>query len=1305
MAVTTFDGQFSFKQDSLARLGKRETSKMNADQYAAFQNSPFMQGVRKTEDLCWTFTCDRDEKRKKTDPSFKPVDDDFSAPKAHEFDRCINYYKVLGIDEFSTLEEVKKAYKKLSLVYHPDKTSGLSTEQKEEYAAIFIELKNAYLTLGDNPTRRQYDRERDRDKASFEVNGFKPKTRAQFDASEVLKKLQEMQKPPGKHIDVPMAVKLEKFFYGGHKGIRRSRRVKDFGGLKDEIRVYRVDIPRGATEPHDVTFRSGGDHHEDTRPDTLCFKMSSKPHAVVERQGQDLLVRSRIGLGQNVQHEPMLWVETASVAGRHLLLWGKNPFYHNTASGQGDLRVQVKGEGLTTAGSLHFVCRAGVTNVAPVRSSAKPAAVAAADQVVVTVKHMQTEGKLHLRVGKTSTIAEIRSKIMDVVGLPRSATVRMLQHFSGGYTPFSERQQLGSIRSLNCAGTAWHGPDFSPSRSKQFLLDVVASSEKSSFQAKLAAASKTSPGQSEVWVALSDILPEYGFEPTAAAAKEKVSLALQQVQEISGSEGLIERVRTLQGLTAASAKGLAKNGLNGHARGTTGKAVGRTVRDFLHMHGLGPPDGWKGSSTASTATAAAGLKHGHGGLCDAPAMLRRQARREQGDPTCEVVLEPLGEPMVLFTKPTCTVTFYTNLGQARSRSGPRSLAPLPTYAISISSPPCAKKKAQPEWQYLKESLVPLLKMTAFHMFKACRKILPRSLANAPAPPPPGDGRQAAEPLAMPWKGLGDEAFKRGDFYTGASFYTRCLEDRPETDDCKAEAAVLSNRSACWAKVGQFQASKEDAQRALELYPNWGRAWSRIGLANLKMGQGKEALEAYRKAVAFDPSSSNVDALASVAHQLHSADTDLAHKEKEEGNMAMRSNEFGLAAAHYTAGLAMVPAEVKASVPDGVPPEDEHALLRSVLFSNRASAFSQLKNWRQASSDAEKAVEKKSDFVKARTRFGTALLACGQVEKAYVQFAHALKLESNNVAALKGRQACISLLPLWRTVPARQRFRERFGVDLWRPKGTTKVYVISDVHFDHKCNEEWAHRIDDFDFQEDVLIVAGNLCDTRNALVRALTTLKAKFRRVFYVPGNHELWLNPTEATKYPDSLAKLLGIMETCDELGVDCFPSAVCEDIFVVPLLSWYTAEFDEKDPFPDPNANFDHQCRWPLDPDAQVWKYMLKLNEAHLQHPYHGNVITFSHFLPSKSLPFAAFGRAAKAMGCEDLNDQVRSIRLRNRVHVYGHSSRHFSQFEDGILYVNHFHGTEGGQAERSPLFLVHDGKAIVKREVEIYSGPMRL
>jgi hypothetical protein len=200
-------------------------------------------------------------------------------------------------------------------------------------------------------------------------------------------------------------------------------------------------------------------------------------------------------------------------------------------------------------------------------------------------------------------------------------------------------------------------------------------------------------------------------------------------------------------------------------------------------------------------------------------------------------------------------------------------------------------------------------------------------------------------------------------------------------------------------------------------------------------------------------------------------------------------------------------------------------------------------------------------------------------------------------------------------------------------------------------------------------------------------------------------LNPSEIDKCPDSLAKLLVIMETCDELGVDCFPSAISEDVFIVPMLSWYTAEFDDKDPFPDPNAQFDQQCKWPIDPETQVWKYMLKLNEAHLRKPYHGTVITFSHFLPSRNLPFTPHGRAVKAMGCEDLNEQVKGLKLRNRVHVYGHSHRHHCAYDEGIMYVNHHHGLEGGREERAPLFMIHDGKAIVKKEHDIYSGPIRL
>lgn len=62
-------------------------------------------------------------------------------------------YQILSVSETATQDEIKKAYRKLALKYHPDKNPT-----DKEYAEIkFKELSNAYDILSDATKRKQYD--------------------------------------------------------------------------------------------------------------------------------------------------------------------------------------------------------------------------------------------------------------------------------------------------------------------------------------------------------------------------------------------------------------------------------------------------------------------------------------------------------------------------------------------------------------------------------------------------------------------------------------------------------------------------------------------------------------------------------------------------------------------------------------------------------------------------------------------------------------------------------------------------------------------------------------------------------------------------------------------------------------------------------------------------------------------------------------------------------------------------------------------------------------------------------------------
>lgn len=63
-----------------------------------------------------------------------------------------DYYKVLGVERSATQDQIKKAYRKLAVKYHPDKNPGDKAAEEK-----FKEISEAYQVLGNEESRKKYD--------------------------------------------------------------------------------------------------------------------------------------------------------------------------------------------------------------------------------------------------------------------------------------------------------------------------------------------------------------------------------------------------------------------------------------------------------------------------------------------------------------------------------------------------------------------------------------------------------------------------------------------------------------------------------------------------------------------------------------------------------------------------------------------------------------------------------------------------------------------------------------------------------------------------------------------------------------------------------------------------------------------------------------------------------------------------------------------------------------------------------------------------------------------------------------------
>ncbi|OWK06944.1 DNAJB14, partial [Cervus elaphus hippelaphus] len=65
--------------------------------------------------------------------------------------KCKNYYEVLGVTKDAGDEDLKKAYRKLALKFHPDKNHAPGATD------AFKKIGNAYAVLSNPEKRKQYD--------------------------------------------------------------------------------------------------------------------------------------------------------------------------------------------------------------------------------------------------------------------------------------------------------------------------------------------------------------------------------------------------------------------------------------------------------------------------------------------------------------------------------------------------------------------------------------------------------------------------------------------------------------------------------------------------------------------------------------------------------------------------------------------------------------------------------------------------------------------------------------------------------------------------------------------------------------------------------------------------------------------------------------------------------------------------------------------------------------------------------------------------------------------------------------------
>ncbi len=206
-----------------------------------------------------------------------------------------DYYKVLGVSRKTSKAEIKKAYRKLAMKYHPDKN-----KDNKEAEEKFKEISEAYAVLSNDEKRKQYDQIgaegfsrrysqedifRNSDIGSiFQEFGFGDR----FFGNDLLSNLFNSRSSP-QNAEAELLVSLEDVVKGSTKRVS----FKTTEGLEN----LNIKIPVGIEAGKKLRLKGKGPLHpvSGQRGDLFC-KIIIESHPRFQRKGNDLVHETEVNI-------------------------------------------------------------------------------------------------------------------------------------------------------------------------------------------------------------------------------------------------------------------------------------------------------------------------------------------------------------------------------------------------------------------------------------------------------------------------------------------------------------------------------------------------------------------------------------------------------------------------------------------------------------------------------------------------------------------------------------------------------------------------------------------------------------------------------------------------------------------------------------------------------------------------------------------------------------------------------------------------------------------------------------------------